>query len=73
MTDALAAAMQPATGQLPTRLLPLAGYHEVAPIAPGFREARRDLYNLWPLFVHARLFGGSYVDQVDRIVARFGC
>ncbi|MCK6453738.1 MAG: fructosamine kinase family protein [Alphaproteobacteria bacterium] len=51
----------------------LAGYAEVAPIAPGFREVRRDLYNLWPLLVHVRLFGGFYVGRVERIVARFGC
>ncbi|MBL8704318.1 MAG: fructosamine kinase family protein [Rhodospirillales bacterium] len=48
----------------------LAGYGEAAPLAPGFREVRRDLCNLWPLLVHARLFGGSYAQQVDRIAAR---
>lgn len=51
----------------------LAGYAEVSPVAPGFRETRRDLYNLWPLLIHVRLFGGGYVGQVERIVARFGC
>ncbi|WP_410505752.1 fructosamine kinase family protein, partial [Janthinobacterium sp.] len=35
-------------------------------------EERRDLYNLYPLLVHARLFGGSYVSDVARTVTRFG-
>lgn len=47
-------------------------YHELRPIEPGFFEARRDLYNLYPLLVHVRLFGGGYVDAVDRIARRFG-
>jgi fructosamine-3-kinase len=38
----------------------------------GFFEARRDLYNLYPLLVHVRLFGGSYVGDVERTLARFG-
>lgn len=48
-------------------------YHELRPIAPGFFEERRDLYNLYPLLVHARLFGGSYVSQVERVLADYGC
>lgn len=48
----------------------LAGYAEVSPIHGGFREGRRELYNLWPLLVHARLFGGGYAGQVDRIATR---
>jgi len=46
-------------------------YAAQRPIAPGFFETRRDLYNLYPLLVHVRLFGGSYAAQVDRIVSRF--
>ena len=42
-------------------------------IAPGFFEARRDIYNLWPLLVHVRLFGGAYVSAVERTLGRFGC
>ncbi len=49
-----------------------ARYHSLRPIAPGFFEERRDLYNLYPLLVHVRLFGGSYVNDVDKIVTRFG-
>lgn len=47
-------------------------YGERRPIRPGFFEARRELYNLYPLLVHVRLFGGSYVAQVERTLDRFG-
>lgn len=47
-------------------------YQEIRPIAPGFFDERRDLYNLWPLLVHIRLFGGSYVSQFEGILARLG-
>ncbi|WP_037451298.1 fructosamine kinase family protein [Skermanella stibiiresistens] len=46
-------------------------YGEIRPIRPGFFEVRRDLYNLYPLLVHVRLFGGGYRSQVARIVGRF--
>ncbi len=47
-------------------------YNELRPIAPGFFEQRKDIYNLFPLLVHARLFGSSYAAQVDRTLSRFG-
>ncbi len=47
-----------------------ARYREHRPIAPGFFETRRDLYNLYPLLVHVRLFGAGYAGQVARIVDR---
>jgi fructosamine-3-kinase len=47
-------------------------YNEHRPIRPGFFEARRDIYNLYPLLVHTRLFGGHYAAQVDAILRRFG-
>ncbi|MEQ8284590.1 fructosamine kinase family protein [Thalassospira sp.] len=47
-------------------------YCEIIPIAPGFFEERRYLYNLYPLLVHVRLFGGSYIGSVDQILSRFG-
>ncbi|MCP5097959.1 MAG: fructosamine kinase family protein [Chloroflexi bacterium] len=47
-------------------------YHELRPIRPGFFEERRDIYNLYPLLVHVRLFGGSYVHSVDQTLRRFG-
>jgi fructosamine-3-kinase len=46
-------------------------YQSLHPIEPGFFEERRDLYNLWPLLVHARLFGGGYGAQAATILARF--
>jgi fructosamine-3-kinase len=49
-----------------------ARYNEILPINPGFFEERRDLYNLYPLLVHVRLFGGHYVGSIDHILARFG-
>ncbi|MEE8445758.1 MAG: fructosamine kinase family protein [Alphaproteobacteria bacterium] len=50
-----------------------ARYGEIRPLAPGFFEERRDIYNLYPLLVHARLFGGGYAGSVENILARFGC
>ncbi|MEZ4516416.1 MAG: fructosamine kinase family protein [Chloroflexota bacterium] len=47
-------------------------YDSLHPIAPGFFETRRDIYNLYPLLVHSRLFGGSYVSSVDRTLQQFG-
>lgn len=47
-------------------------YAEHRPIAEGFFEQRRDLYNLYPLLVHVRLFGGSYVGSVENTLGRFG-
>ena len=49
-----------------------ARYNERRPMRPGFFEERRELYNLYPLLVHVRLFGGSYVGDVERIVKKFG-
>lgn len=46
-------------------------YHELRPIREGFFETRRDLYNLYPLLVHVRLFGGGYLTQVERTLERF--
>jgi len=47
-------------------------YHELRPIAPGFFRERRDLYNLYPLLVHVRLFGGSYVSSVRSVLEQYG-
>ncbi len=41
-------------------------YRERAGIRAGFFDVRRDVYNLYPLLVHAELFGGSYGASVDR-------
>jgi fructosamine-3-kinase len=47
-------------------------YEEIRPLRPGFFEMRRDIYNLYPLLVHVRLFGSGYVGQVDSILTRAG-
>ena len=45
-------------------------YDEVWPLAPGSAE-RIALYQLYPLLVHVNLFGGGYVDSVERSLARY--
>jgi fructosamine-3-kinase len=47
-------------------------YREIRPLVPGFMKERKDIYNLYPLLVHVRLFGGGYQDQVDQILRRIG-
>lgn len=47
-------------------------YAALRPIEDGFFEVRRDIYNLYPLLVHARLFGASYLSAVDRTLQRHG-
>lgn len=49
-----------------------ARYQETCPISPGFFETRRDLYNLYPLLVHVRLFGGGYVPPIQQTLRRLG-
>ncbi len=46
-------------------------YNELRPIRPGFFEERADIYNLYPLLVHARLFGTSYARKAMKILDRF--
>ena len=48
-------------------------YGEIRPLRPGFFETRRDLYNLSPLLVHVRLFGGGYVEPIERTLTNLGC
>jgi len=42
-------------------------------IDAGFHEERKSLYQLWPLLVHVRLFGGNYRNSVSAILEQFGC
>lgn len=42
------------------------GYESEYPLAPGFEE-RISLCNLYPILVHANLFGGSYSRQAEAI------
>jgi fructosamine-3-kinase len=39
-------------------------------VEPGYAE-RRDIWNLWPLLVHAYLFGQSYPAAVARVLKRY--
>lgn len=48
-----------------------ARYNEQRPLAPGFFEVRRELYNLYPLLVHTTLFGGHYAQAVERTLGRY--
>lgn len=47
-------------------------YEALLPLEPGFHETRCDIYNLYPLLVHVRLFGASYVGQVAGTLQRIG-
>lgn len=47
-------------------------YDNLRPLEPDFFEVRRDIYNLYPLLVHVRLFGGGYASQVSDILRRLG-
>lgn len=42
------------------------GYTEIRPLDREFMTVRRHLYNLYPLLMHVRLFGASYLTSVDR-------
>lgn len=46
-------------------------YNEISPIQKGFFEERADIYNLYPLLVHTRLFGASYARKAQRILDKF--
>ena len=48
----------------------LAAYEEVAPLAGEHRE-RTQLWQLFPLLVHAVLFGGGYGASVERAARRY--
>jgi fructosamine-3-kinase len=47
-------------------------YAEIRGIDKAFFETRRDLYNLYPLLVHAYYFGGGYLNSVRNTLDRFG-
>jgi protein-ribulosamine 3-kinase len=46
------------------------GYASAFPLERGWQD-RSDLFNLYPLLIHVNLFGGSYANQVCRILDRF--
>ncbi len=54
-------------GHIPQRTV--AAYQEIAPLADGWRD-RIALWQLFPLLVHAVLFGGGYVTRARTLAAR---
>jgi fructosamine-3-kinase len=46
-------------------------YSEIRPIRPGFSEERADIYSLYPLMVHTRLFGPSYARKALKILEKY--
>ena len=56
-------------GAVPARLLD--AYAEGRPLADGWRD-RVELFQLYPLLVHAVLFGDSYRSQARSIAERYG-
>jgi fructosamine-3-kinase len=55
-------------GAVPDRLL--RAYAEVHPPSPGWEE-RIELFQLYPLIVHAVLFGGGYRAEAEAVARRF--
>jgi protein-ribulosamine 3-kinase len=47
-----------------------AAYAEAWPLLPGYRELRRDVYQLYWLLVHVNLFGGGYGAQTAATLRR---
>jgi len=47
-------------------------YREAWPLAAGYEEMRREIYQLYYLLVHVNLFGASYVAGTRRILRKFG-
>ncbi len=54
------------TGGLDQRFFDAYNHHYT--IEPGFYSERCALYQLWPLLVHTRLFGGSYAQQASAVL-----
>lgn len=50
----------------------LDAYQELSPLEPGFKEIRREIYNLYPTLVHLRLFGASYLPPIDQLLRKLG-
>jgi fructosamine-3-kinase len=55
-------------GEVPDRVL--RSYNEVRPLCPGWEE-RVALFQLYPLLVHAVLFGAGFRAQADAVARRF--
>jgi fructosamine-3-kinase len=48
----------------------LAGYEDVHPLRPGWRD-RISVHQLYPVGMHAVLFGGGYVARTEALAARW--
>lgn len=46
-------------------------YNDHYPLTAGFYKERRDIYNLYPLLSHARLYGAHYIKAAMAIVDQF--
>ncbi|NIA71068.1 fructosamine kinase family protein [Pelagibius litoralis] len=46
-------------------------YEALRPPRPGYHEARRDIYNLFPLLVHTQICGPPYAQMVQDILIRY--
>jgi fructosamine-3-kinase len=55
-------------GAVPDRLL--GAYAELQPLSPGWEE-RVALFQIYPLLVHAVLFGGGYRARAEAAARRF--
>lgn len=47
-------------------------YESIMPLEQGFHEVRRDIYNLYPVLVHVRLFGAGYLGAVEETLQKLG-
>lgn len=47
-------------------------YEGQVKLEPGFHEERREIYNLYPLLVHVRLFGSGYLARIEATLGRLG-
>lgn len=50
---------------------PPAAFYEACGLRPGWQE-RQPVYQLWPLLVHVRLFGGTYHQRAGACLAALG-
>jgi fructosamine-3-kinase len=46
------------------------GYNDMYPLEKGYEE-RFKLCNLYPILVHANLFGGNYIQQANQLLKQF--
>ena len=47
-------------------------YNELRPFRSGFFEYRQSIYNLYPMLLNVKLFGGECLPQIDVVLKRFG-